>query len=125
MAISSGRRRGWRGRCAAAAGRRLRLSALGGNGAIGEDRDDVVGDLDEAAVDVVPQRFAAAADAQLAVAEAADERRTAGRDAGFAVEERQGDEIGGRVEHRRLGRDDDALERAGVVVWVSAMVSIR
>ena len=56
--------------------------------------------------------FAAAADAELAVAQPADERRTAGRDAGFAVEQRQGDEIGGRVQHGRLGRDDDALERA-------------
>ena len=91
-----------------------RVDSVGRDGAVREDRDDVVGHLDEAAVDVESLGVVAAADAQLAVAQPADERAVAGRDAAFAVEQRQGDEIGRRVEHRRFRRDDDALKRAGL-----------
>ena len=67
--------------------------------------------LGEAAVDEEPARLLAVADAQLAVAEPADERAPAGQHAQLAVVHRQGDEIDGLVEHRPLGRDDDALQR--------------
>ena len=70
----------------------------GGNGAVREDRDQVVGNLDEAAIDVVTLRLAVVADAQFAEAEPADERRPAGGDAGFTIEQRQRDELARRIE---------------------------
>ena len=54
--------------------------------------------------------LSAAADAQLAVAEPADQRGAAGQHAQLAVVHRQGHEVGRLVEQGPLGRDDDALQ---------------
>ena len=118
-----GRRRGWPSAVRSCSGCSCGVDCICRDRAIGEHRDDVVGHLDEAAVDV-EARLAPlqSADAQLAVTEPADERAAARRDAGFAVEQRQGDEVGRRVEHRRFGRDDDALECRRSVGCVSAML---
>ncbi len=55
-----------------------RVESFGGDGAIGEDRDDVIGYLDEAAVDVEAVCFVSGADAQLAITESADQRERPG-----------------------------------------------
>jgi hypothetical protein len=62
-------------------GRGRRIEFGGRHGPVREDRHHVFGDLDEAAVDVEAERYVAAADAQLAVAQPADERAVVRRDA--------------------------------------------
>ena len=59
----------------------------------------------------------AATDAQLAVAEPADQRRAAGQHAQLAVVHRQGHEVGRFVEQRLLRRDDHALQFTLGMIW--------
>jgi len=86
--------------------------------AVGEDGDHVIHDLDEAAVGVVALLVGAGFDPQFAKAEAADQRRVLRRDAVLAVDERDRDGVGLRVQDRCLGGDDEAAEggRCGVFV---------
>ena len=83
----------------------------------GEHRDDIVVDLDKAAVDIVDVGLVAELDPHFAVTEPADHRSVARGDADFAVVERQRHEVGLRLEGRLLGRNDDErdLGHAGLV----------
>ena len=83
-----------------------------GNGSAGEDGDDVVADLSEAAIDKVAVDRRADPSAKLAIAEAGDDGRAARHDAKLAVEYGQGDEFDHLVKQRLFGRDDHALELA-------------
>ena len=89
------------------------VERLGRHRTVGEDRHNVVGDLDETAVDIEPFRVATGTNAEFAVAQATDQRGATRGNAGFAIEERKGNEIGLCIECGRLRSDDDALEAAG------------
>src|SRR5262249_3229272 len=89
-----------------------RVEFFGGDGAGGQGRPEGVGKFGGAARGRPGLRGAARAGPGLAVTQAANQWSAAGGDAGFAVEERDGDEICLRVECGRLGGDDDALEGA-------------
>ena len=78
------------------------VELLGRDGPIGQDRDDVVADLDEAAVDEVAADDIAGLGPQLAKAEPADQRGAARQDTQLAVVERQGDEVDPFVEQGLL-----------------------
>jgi hypothetical protein len=92
-----------------ASGVRVDLVCLDGVGR--QDADDVSLHLSETAVHEVTPRRLATADAQLTVAQPADQRRPAWKHAQLAVVHRQGDGIGRLVQHCLLGRDDDAVQR--------------
>ena len=87
----------------------LLVDLVGRNGPIGQQRDDIVHHLDEAALDVETLDLVAVADPHFAVAQPPDQRRVARPDADFAVEKRHGDEIGRRLADGLLGSDDDTV----------------
>ena len=85
----------------------LLVDLVGCDGPTGQQRDDVVRHLDEAALDIESLDLAAVADPHFTVTQPPDQRRVARRDADFAVEQRHGDEIGRAAADGLLGCDDD------------------
>src|SRR4029450_9590622 len=89
------------------------IDLRGGDGAVGEDRNDIPGHLDEPAIDVEglggPARF----DPHLAVSQPTDKRTVIGGDADFAVKQRQSDKLGILVQGRLFGGNDNAMQCSG------------
>ncbi len=86
----------------------LLVQLVGRNGTACQDRNDVIRDLHESAVDIPALDLASRLDSHLAEAESANQRAVARRNPDLAVEQRQNHKLGGLLQRGLFWSNNDA-----------------